>query len=457
MLGLVESLIRQFEAKDIRYCHWKSNEYVSDSLDGDRDLDLLCDGEQTNEARSILFDLDFKRLNMPLSGPIGLENYIGFDAETGTLVHVHLHFELTLGTPFVKEYTPPWTSFVLDARTKADTHEIYTIDPNVELFLLIVRYAVKVSTVDDDQRRRFEGFLDEYDWLAERADVDSLFEVSKTLLTDEVADRIEALVRHGPSLRRLQDLHGLVEPELQMYRSYSPRERSLAYWFLKKWYRVGRVNDEKIHFPFPFGRSLDGRGVEVAFVGENSERISDLENRIEDWFAQKTSVYSVHFGSDEGWSSLLRRPLSNVGDRATAAYERESAFLRPSDVVEAGILAREAKIKRQKARQAQNRGMIVLMDQFPQSGRSESGSSPRLGDWRETSIKPLRSISRWEAAVYDRIYASPPDVLVEVETETAEHDRPEEAGDAEVVRVSATDSWETALLKIKTVIWKKLT
>jgi len=44
----------------------------------------------------------------------GIEDWIGFDEETGQLAHVHLHYQLVLGRKYVKEQHLPWEELVLD-------------------------------------------------------------------------------------------------------------------------------------------------------------------------------------------------------------------------------------------------------------------------------------------------------------------------------------------------------
>lgn len=107
-LALIGALLCELHQADIHYCHWKSNEHLAASLEGKTDLDLLVAPADLGPLAGILLNLGFKRcVTVEGRGYPGIESYLGLDDATGTLVHLHLHYQLTIGERFLKGYRVP--------------------------------------------------------------------------------------------------------------------------------------------------------------------------------------------------------------------------------------------------------------------------------------------------------------------------------------------------------------
>src|SRR5690625_2836258 len=149
MLSSIRKMLLSFEEKDISYCHYKSNEHLSESLKGDTDLDILFSSSQRSEIEEILARCGLKRFRAtPQMQYNAIEDFIGFDQETAKIWHLHLHYRLTLGEKHLKGYTTNWTDYILENRIYNNEAEIYCSDPNDEYFLLLVRIALKLRWRD---------------------------------------------------------------------------------------------------------------------------------------------------------------------------------------------------------------------------------------------------------------------------------------------------------------------
>ena len=118
LLGVLTRLFARLHAEHIRYCHWKSNEHLRATMLGATDVDLLVDRAAAQRLAAILTETTtFKRfVAKPGLGYPGIEDYVGFDEATGTLTHLHLHYQLTLGERFLKGHRLPWEELVLATR-----------------------------------------------------------------------------------------------------------------------------------------------------------------------------------------------------------------------------------------------------------------------------------------------------------------------------------------------------
>jgi hypothetical protein len=96
---LIDSLIDALNQENLRYCHWKSNFSLAETLDGETDLDFLIDRKSLSRILIILLGMEFKPAGTKsgLVDPDGIFHYYGLDAPTGQLIHVHLFSSILTG------------------------------------------------------------------------------------------------------------------------------------------------------------------------------------------------------------------------------------------------------------------------------------------------------------------------------------------------------------------------
>ncbi len=226
VLAVLTDLFQQLHAEEIRYCHWKSNEHLSASLKGILDLDVLVDRRDSRRLVRVLTEVEFKRFTDVGRGYPGIQDYLGFDAGTGTLSHLHVHYQLTLGEKFLKGYRLPWEEVALTTRTLDAEHGIYVIDPNLEVLLLVTRAALKLRARDyllaaAGYRYMRGSTLRELRWLAARVTHDRLRGLARSLVGERATALLTAIVAAvAPSIRQLRAFRRSVRPSLGSYRMY---------------------------------------------------------------------------------------------------------------------------------------------------------------------------------------------------------------------------------------------
>jgi hypothetical protein len=250
----LEPLRRLFDRLNqagIRYCHWKSNEHLDPSFTGATDVDALFDRAAIGPLTALLVELGFKRFVVkPGRGYPGIEDYIGFDEATGTLTHVHVHYQLTLGEKFLKGHRLPWEQLYLDTRVFDERHGLWVTDPRLELIVLVVRQAMKLRLRDGvagalGQPFFRGGMLREFRWLAERVDPESVRALAARLVGERAAGLFPAMLAAGrPSTAQLRRLRRLADPAFREYGLYDASGAAVRGWARELGhvlFRLGRV------------------------------------------------------------------------------------------------------------------------------------------------------------------------------------------------------------------------
>ncbi len=141
-LELVEKFLAGLSAEAIPYCHWKSTTRIADSLSGETDLDLLVAAERREDCLAILEKLDFRLASDPWELDLpGISHYFGYDRPSGSLVHVHLHFQLIVGDDLLKNYRLPVEEVFFGSAKAVDGIAIPS--PEVEFITFVLRMILK--------------------------------------------------------------------------------------------------------------------------------------------------------------------------------------------------------------------------------------------------------------------------------------------------------------------------
>lgn len=419
-LKIVKTLLDAWERSGVVYCHWKSNQHLKAGLTGDTDLDILVDQHDISHARIALNSVGFKRFNSTSSRAyVGIEDFIGFDVDTGRLVHIHLHYRLIVGEKHLKGHRLPWEHVVLESRIFSETSGIYVADPNIEFILLVVREALKMTT-----RHRFgirpvlaPAVRKEYDWLIERIDRKALHSFCNQLLPARAVHHILGCAETPPTKVALLRLRN--DAALDVYATYHRIPRRLARWAREIAWLIHGVNKRFLNLAIPFGRIGSGGGAIVVFLGADGSGKSTMLPLVNKWLQWKLQVVTIYFGSGDGPSSVLRWPLKQIRtlikrnqqkpatsvDAPSASSDSgnmpQSAVYRFARPIWALTLALEKRAKLTRAMRARNRGLVVITDRFPQNQFEGINDGPLLGSWLEHDSPILRRLANWERWPYE--------------------------------------------------------
>jgi len=496
----IGAFLRKMHDANILYCHWKSNEHVREGLAGKTDLDILVNRDSRLEVERILAGEGFKRFSaVRVRRYPGIEDYLGLDRTSGQLIHLHLHWQLTLGEKFLKGYHLSWERIVLSTRRFDSEHSIYVADATIEMLLLIIRMTLKIRLRDRffaSLGRVYWGDteLREHAWLQEKLDEQKLREYAQKLLDPQSAELISRIAGGETNMTTLLTLRKSMHVLMRQYRRYGSVLARLLRWHRELLCDIGVVNERFFHFPIPSRRICPTGGILVALVGCDGAGKSAVANEIVKWLQHKLDVMLIYFGSGDGHSSFVRYPLvvlhrilrrilsSTAGhnDSTSRASQFRPLFARMFSGLKgfaripwALVLAYEKRGNLYKARRARDRGMVVICDRYPQSQIPGFNDGPLLAHWSNHRFWVLRTLSNWERSVYEQAEKNPPDLVIklQVKPKIALTRKPETGEDevlrrvkaisdlhyqppARMVTVDANAPLDKVVLKVKQLIWE---
>ncbi|MEP7227127.1 MAG: hypothetical protein ABI785_07185 [Gemmatimonadales bacterium] len=497
-LAVSRALLEAFRAEGVRYCHWKSSEHVLAGLAGETDLDILIDRAQAGLAQEILARTGFKRFAATIGmGYPAIEDYIALDRATGTLLHCHTHYRLVAGERHLKGLRLPWENQFLESRVWDPEHQLFLVDPNLELLTLLVRAAVKLRVSDLALQafgRRYirGGLVAEYEWLSSRIERATVLELGSQLLGAQVERPLAELIDGPLTTSALLRFRRAARGELDRFRYYG-RATAFALQTLRgvAWTIAG-VNRRLLRSPRPLRRTIPSGGLVVAFLGSDGSGKSTLVGEVSRTYASKIDVYRVYFGSGDGPASLLRLPLRLArrlyvrllrGPRQGPRVASGPASARPVKKGAAGLgrllwglsLAREKGRRLQSAWRARSLGMLVLADRFPQTQVLGFNDGPLLSDLRQSPGRIARWVASREARAYEWANRYPPDLVIRlnVSPAVAVARKPEMTVEevarrvqavrsmtfgagAKVVDVDADRPLEEVLREVKWIVWSAI-
>ena len=372
-----------------------------------------------------------------------IEDYIGFDKDTAKIWHLHLHYQMTLGEKHLKGYTiTPWNSYILEHR-QLDKLGIYTSSCEIELVLLIVRIALK-KRMRDFGKKIGKDDLIEFVWLSNRVNFDLLLKFAKDMLDEQAAKEILEISKNGlRNKNQLSKLQRILRKDLKLFTGYSRissrymRTKREIFWLLGGVKRRLGIESVKAN-----RRISPSGGCVVALLGCDGAGKSTTLAYVKKEFQKKLDVVTVYFGSGDGSSSLLRKPMKLVAKRVGGKglghtvekeYENKDKISLKAKmysfakVLWAITLAQEKKAKLKKMTKARNASMLVLTDRYPQTKISGFSDGPLLTKYSTNTKGLMKKISEWEYNIYKSAYVNPPDLVIKlmVPTEIAISRKPE--------------------------------
>lgn len=421
----IQKFIEELNRNGIRYCHWKSNLSLSESLAGQSDVDLLVHRKDASLFRTILSQLSFRpAVNKDGESFPSIEHYFALDEESGILVHVHAYFRVITGDSLSKNYRLPIEEMLLQNTRMEGSIPVLT--KSAELIVFTLRIMLKHTSLVELilLARYWKTVKQEIVWLLESGSIDKTLKLVDCWLpsldTDLVSECVSALKSQAPLSRRI--FLGLrLRSQLRLYSRHSPVRSWLT--GIRKFAGMVLRRLTKSH------KELIPRsgGAVIAFVGPEATGKSTLIAETSKWLGEHFAVEQIHAGKPKSTPltmlpNLLVPTLRSLfpGSRSTRLeakylYEEQPEKSRSSYplifVIRSALLAYDRWSLLSRAYSRAANGTIVLCDRYP-SSQIGAPDGPQLSQL--TTSNNGSSIRHRLAKIEARLYRQipPPDLVV---------------------------------------------
>lgn len=498
MLGICKELFFQWNENLIKYCHWKSNEHLEEGLNGKTDLDVYVAPTDRIKAEEILSQCGYiECLTQKGHRYPNVFEWIGFDSETGKLIHVHLHYQIITGTKFCKEYIFPLDDLIISTRVLDNETQVFIVDPNVEIIILYCRIALKAhkkrKIITDKNNQR------EIDYLKCRIDRPKLQSFCLLMMPELGRELYDLIMSESLITSDWYKVYKIASSWLKPYKKFSKDRVFFRYHYHK-------VRDNAIYL---FNKKFDGciinrktfpqRSFSICFLGQDGSGKSTVTIELCKWLNWKLEAHRFYLGSGDHYNGFLKRLLLGVSklkggaptQSKTTPKPKPDAFVIPKkekkslkNFIMAVLVSKEKldiakraykEVKR--ADQYRKKGGIPLFDRFPQTQFEGINDGPKIADYYKQSgldYAIVKRMAKKERLFIEKIQNYSPHLVFKLmlSPEESIKRKPLENYNAVskkheiikqlqfpnsmVVEVDATQDYQKEVLFIKNTIWKEL-
>lgn len=497
MLAICHDLFSSWNCKGVRYCHWKSNEHLMEGLDGITDLDIFVQESDREIAEEELTRNKYKKCIPQCSSRYPkVDEWIGFDNQTGKLVHVHLHYQVVTGTKYCKEYVFPIDNYLIETRIQDEETEVFVAMPELEIIILYCRIVLKAA--NKKHIIPSQDYTKEIDYLQQRINYSKLLEVCCALFVSNANDIYSLLIQQTLSYDEWYRVFLIADSWLQPYRKYSKMETRIRYWFYRYLNIFAAVSNSKLHTNFIRRKTFAPTGLSVCFLGADGSGKSTISFEIEKWLKWKVDAKRFYLGSGDHYNSILKKILSrarkvslekrlssNVATKETIARKHQISLKKRilkcgysilQSIYMCEIAAHSLKQIKAADRYAK-KGAIAVLDRFPQNQFAGIYDGPKIAmRYLEDGSKNIliRMLAKMEESLIEQAQRYQPSMVIKL------HLTPEEAikrksdhsieevtpktqitpqlvfANSRVYDVDAEMNYEAEIIEIKQHIWREI-
>lgn len=494
---LSEQLISELDKKNIRYCHWKSNEHLLEGLNGITDLDILVNKEDKNLFWKILNELWFKKvISQPYQTYVGVEDWLGFCEKTGVMLHLHIHYELVTGTKYVKEFMLPWNKYVLDNICIDEVSKMKIINPNIELIILLIRISIKAKfrTILKSKILKNNAYSNdiekELEYLFKRIDKEYINKNLKEMFSEESVLALkleEIIIKEKLTVNDILKLKRLIKKELKESKKYNDLEIVLKYLSICIKIKLGAVK-ERLGFNIIRRKRFETGGCAITFVGcDGAGKTTMIEDTYK-WIKWKIDVHELYLGSGDNVKNPILKNLNKFIRKTSKSKKKEKEkekitkiksnfsvklFLKSMLFM---YIAKDKKRNVHKLIKLKQLGSIVITDRYPQIQFVGINDGPCIRSHvvKYNSNKYFEKLALREERIYKDMVRVSPDIVIKliVKPDIAIKRKPEHTYEqlekkveiiskldfvnSKVYEVDASQSIEKVSLDIRKIIWENI-
>jgi thymidylate kinase len=397
--AVIRNLFGSLEKNGIRYCHWKSNIRLEETLAAADDIDLLVDQRDAELFHTALLENGFKLAQSRSGiGHPGVFHAFGLEEPSVELVHVHAYFQIVSGDSLVKSYRLPIERFLLEQTRYL--HGVRVPIPEAELVLFALRVALKHTALIEIlmTNRHYRLTSRELSWLREAANAED----TETLCTAwfpsidpplfrQLLDVIEA----DRAVIRRAVVGWRVARRLRGLRRLSPMLAAVSRLWRVLSLLANRLRRRK-------DLVLQTGGLIVALVGPKAVGKSTISRELANRLGLHLDVLRIHAGKPPPAAVTLLPRLLVPAARLLFSNERAGEYEKPERrrkkqysllyILRMTLLAYDRRKLISRALRAATAGSIVISDRYP----SESVGAIDSGYFAEEALAKCSSpLNRW--------------------------------------------------------------
>jgi thymidylate kinase len=369
---VIRSLLKALEEKGVRYCHWKSNIRLAETLAAAEDIDLLVDKRDAMLFQATLSENGFKLAQSRSGiGHPGVFHAFALDEASAQLVHLHAYFQIVSGDSLVKNYRLPIEAALLE-HTRL-LHAVRVPTPELELVLFALRMALKhIIPIEVYMANRHYGqVLDELAWLREAANISGAealcLKCFPTVEPSLFRNLLDAIGTDGAVIRRIA-LGYRIARRLRGLRRLNPMAAAASRLWRVFSMIIARLRTRK-------DLALQTSGMIIALVGPKATGKSTIGQALAERLSQHLDVIRIHAGKPPATALSYLPRLLVPAARRLLSKERAGEYERPERrrekqysllyVLRMTLLAYDRRKLLGRALRASTAGTIVISDRYP--------------------------------------------------------------------------------------------
>jgi thymidylate kinase len=460
------ALLAGLQQENIRFAHWKGNTHLLASLAGQGDMDILVHPDDRLLYEMILKKRAYKKLNSrPWNAYPHMEDWLGFDHATGTLLHVHTHYDLVNGITPGKYLQLPWLELFF-RHLRIDKQTGWPIPvPELEALILLIRIETnrlhKNPVLPAGKQHELRVLLSQVQPHKFR-DLCREFELN---VPENFDSEINRILKEGnvPAILHLSSFYSNQVDNCVKTKWRLDGLHAIYYkLFLKKCRQIGRFAG-----PLQLKKTISSGGKMIALAGSDGSGKSTLCNELVKWLTFKVDTHYFYFGKQPFIKSYDQKQFSTTSflfsNTIISRYFRKLA----GSFYYLQLINKKINMLRT-AKTLIKKNSVVICDRFPQKNVPGFFDGPKLqskkcGWLRRLEIKKFNRFTYAGANIVFRLNISPeeaarrkPDHTLEMIEHKCAHLSHLTYGYSKVIDIDAENTIDQVLLDIKRKIWEHL-